>query len=120
MKRIIILAVLLLVSFSATAECYSEGIRKGDIQKFSMKGIVTKSWEGEMVQEGIRTKSKDGVAGITNIWKFSVTDPAVAKKIEDAMFAGGNISVKYCQSALHNTFVSDTSYIVIDARAAPK
>ena len=89
MKKSIIAIMLLLASFSAYAGCYSEGVRKGDIQKFSAKGIITKSWEGEMVQQGIRANTASR-GTLTNIWKFSVTDPEVAKKIDDAMFSGGS------------------------------
>jgi len=124
-SKVFLFILFFLVGFYGTkalaAGCYSEGIRKGDIQKFSVKGVFTKSWEGEMVQEGIRTKqTTSGSAGLTNIWKFSVTDPAVATKINDAIFAGGPVTVKYCQSLFVNRLETNTSYIVTDAKASPK
>jgi hypothetical protein len=118
MKRAFIVAAAVLLFLSATtasAGCYSEGVRKGEIQKFSAKGLVNVSWEGEMVQEGMRVRAKGNGAGVTNIWKFSVTDPVVAKKIENAMFtSSGSVAVRYCQSAFNTGLFQGTSYTVTD------
>lgn len=111
-KNAIVIAILAVLSFSAQAsDCYSEGVRTGTVQKFSQKGMVNKSWEGEMVQEGFRTK---GNGKMSNIWKFSVLDPAVAKKIDEAVFNGGQVAVRYCQKS---TFLSaDTPYLITDVK----
>jgi hypothetical protein len=116
MKKFIIAIVMMFAAFSANADCYSEGVRSGVIQKFSNKGLISKSWEGEMVQEGVRVKAKGQGAGVTNIWKFSVLKADVAQKINDAMFNGGEVTVKYCQSFIKNLFAQDTSYEVTDVR----
>lgn len=115
MKKIFA-ATVLTMSLTAThaqANCYSEGVRTGVIQKFSSKGIINKSWEGEMVQGGIRSRQQGTV---TNVWKFSVTNPVVAKKIDDAIFQGGDVAVKYCQSLIRNPLTQNTSYEVVDVR----
>jgi hypothetical protein len=107
---------MMCAAFSAKADCYSEGVRSGTVQKFSSKGLINKSWEGEMVQEGVRVKAKGQGAGVTNIWKFSVLKPEVAKKLNDAIFNGGEVTVKYCQSAFVNPLAQDTPYEVTDVR----
>jgi hypothetical protein len=117
---IIIMVVLVFTFKDARADCYSDGVRKGEIQKFSAKGLINKSWEGEMVQDGVRGKQVGQSAAVTNIWKFSVTDPAVAKKVEAAMFEGGRVAVKYCQSAFTNSLMQNTSYTVTDVKVIPK
>lgn len=110
MKKILALVILAMsLTTQAQAGCYSEGVRVGTIQKFSAKGVITKSWEGEMVQGGIRSKQQGTV---TNIWKFSVTNQDVAKKLEDAIFEGGEVTVKYCQSLINNPLVQNTPYEV--------
>jgi hypothetical protein len=116
MKKIILSVVLAIVSFAANAGCYSEGIRVGEVQKFSEKGFVVKSWEGEMVQEGIRGKGASGDRTLTNIWKFSVDDATVAKKMNDALFEGGPVTVKYCKKFFNTGLTSSTGYIVTDVR----
>jgi hypothetical protein len=111
---LLILGLLLMVT-DAKAACYSEGIRKGEIQKFSAKGWVNKSWEGEMVQDGLR-RSKDGTL---NIWKFSVTDSNVADKVVEAMRTGRLVMLTYCQSLIKNPLASNTPYIVTEATVVP-
>lgn len=101
----------------AKASCYSDGVRQGVIQKFSSKGFLSKSWEGEMVQAGVRGKSDgSGNSSLSNIWKFSVTDAAVAKKLEEAMFDGGTVTVKYCKALIRNPLATSTPYEVTDVR----
>ncbi|TQK10212.1 hypothetical protein [Herbaspirillum sp. SJZ107] len=102
MKKSLLIKAMLAVALASSAaaqagNCYSEGVRVGVIQKFSQKGIVNKSWEGEMVQEGERVKAKGNGAGVTNIWKFSVLDPAIARQLDDAVMSGGAVAVRYCQ-----------------------
>lgn len=118
MKKQIITAIILSLGFasSASADCYSSGVRQGDIQKFSQKGLINKSWEGEMVQEGIRGKGVGSGRSLTNIWKFSVTNASVAAKLEEASFGGKSVVVKYCQSAIRNPLTQDTPYEVTDVR----
>lgn len=97
--NIIVAALLATIAMSAVAgDCYSDGIRVGSIQKFSQKGFVNKSWEGELVMEGMKIRSgKSGVRG-GDVWKFSVTDPSVAKTIDEAVMSGGEIALRYCQA----------------------
>jgi len=53
---------------------YSEGERAGYLQKFSHKGWICKTYEGELAMSSV-----PGLAPI--MWSFSVRDEAVAKKI---------------------------------------
>jgi len=121
MKKSLLIKALLAVALATSAaaqasNCYSEGVRVGVVQKFSQKGIVNKSWEGEMVQEGERVKAKGNGAGITNIWKFSVLDPAIARQLDDAVMAGGVVAVRYCQVQFTG-WETDTGYRITQVRA---
>jgi len=119
MKKIV--AVLFLIACSnATAyagDCYSEGARVGVVQKFSQKGVINKSWEGEMVQDGVRAKASGQGAASTNIWKFSVMDPVVAKQLDDAVFSGDPVAVRYCQQgSIKLLGKTDTEYLITAVR----
>jgi hypothetical protein len=118
MKKHILAAIVLALSFASTAsaDCYSSGVRQGYIQKFSQKGLINKSWEGEMVQEGIRGKGAGSQRSLTNIWKFSVTSASVAAKMDEAVFEGKPVTVKYCQSLIRNPLTQNTSYEVTAVR----
>lgn len=116
-KNLLALAITWAFAAAAQAECYSEGVRVGVVQKFSQKGFAVKSWEGEMVQDGVRVKARGQGAAATNIWKFSVTDPEVAKQIDAAVFDGGEVAVKYCEAfPLTNFGKTDTPYVVVAAK----
>ena len=118
-KSAIILAVALGAACAHASDCYSEGVRVGTVQKFSIKGFVTKSWEGELVMEGVKLKA--GAEGGTrggNVWAFSVSDAAVAKIIDNAVMSGGVVALRYCQNTPLNPrkgFDAQTSYRITQA-----
>ena len=83
--KLILLGVLLapiliftLYTVSALSIDYSEGERAGILQKFSRKGWVCKTYEGELAMTTV-----PGVAPV--IWEFSVRDDAVAEGLRRAI-----------------------------------
>lgn len=112
MKKIICILALMA---SACMPNYSNGTRVGVITKFSNKGIVFKSWEGELLQQGIKIvmDDKGNNTSMANVFSFSVTDPSVVEKINNAMNSGKQVKVHYRQ-----WFVSPvaqlTDYTVVD------
>jgi hypothetical protein len=74
MRKITIAIAAIALLTLASCEHYSDGNRAGVIQKFSKKGVVNKTWEGELMM------STPGVIGAT-AWEFSVEDQAVADSI---------------------------------------
>ena len=57
---------------------YSDGERAGYVQKFSRKGWICKTWEGEVAMVSL-----PGAA--SEVFPFTVRDPAVAQQIEQTM-----------------------------------
>lgn len=87
---------------------YSVGNRAGFMQKFSEKGWICKTWEGELSLIAI-----PGAAPEKFI--FSVRDPAVAKEIEAAM--GKRVSLDYQQHiGLPTSCFGDTQYYVVGVK----
>ena len=79
--RIIVIIMLLLGSaylLIAFNYSYSDGSRAGYIQKFSNKGWVCKTHEGELAMTTV-----PGVAPV--LWGFSVWDSKVAAQLSDTM-----------------------------------
>lgn len=67
---------------------YSEGERAGILQKFSRKGWVFKTYEGELAMSI--------VPGVTpTIWEFSVRDGSVAEKLNAAL--GKRVALHYTE-----------------------
>ncbi len=59
---------------------YSEGTRVGILYKFSKKGTFFKTYEGEMMLPGLRTKdTSNGLS--SNLFRFSVDDKTLAKEL---------------------------------------
>ena len=72
---------------------FSDGYREGVLFKFSRKGDIFKTYEGELVQPGLR--SIVGGSINTNNFYFSVTDKALADSLEQVI--GKNVKVHYNQ-----------------------
>ncbi|MEW7291573.1 6-phosphogluconate dehydrogenase [Aquimarina sp. 2304DJ70-9] len=104
---IIIIAILVLFAgwyaFVYYAS-YSEGTRSGELIKFSNKGVVVKTWEGEISQ---------GISG-AQIFSFSVEDKEkdIIKKLKK--FQGRYVKLKYKERFAKISWLGDTKYFIID------
>jgi hypothetical protein len=88
---------------------YSEGERAGYVQKFSRKGWLCKTWEGEIAMVTMP-------GAIPDKFEFSVRDEAVAGQIN--ALAGKRIVLTYAQHKFIPTACfGETEYFVTGARA---
>jgi len=87
---------------------YSKGERSGFVQKFSKKGWVCKTWEGEL--------SMVQLAGaIPEKFLFTVRDEEVAQKVNKSM--GKRVNLLYEQHiGIPTTCIGETEYFVIDVK----
>jgi hypothetical protein len=83
---------------------YSEGERAGILQKFSSKGWVCKTYEGELALYV--------VGGVSpQIWDFSVRDPKVAANLAQAV--GERVQLHYTEHrGVPTECFGETSYYV--------
>jgi hypothetical protein len=65
---------------------YSEGDRAGVLQKFSRKGWICKTWEGELALYVV-----PGLA--PQIWNFTVRDPSLATQLTEHL--GERVQLHY-------------------------
>ncbi len=85
---------------------YSEGTRSGELIKISNKGVVFKTWEGEISQ---------GISG-AQIFSFSVLDKD-REVIENLKTLQGNyVKVTYVERFDSFFFWGDTKYFIIDVK----
>lgn len=88
---------------------YSEGERAGYVQKFSRKGWLCKTWEGEIAMVTMP-------GAIPDKFEFSVRDDAVATQIN--ALAGKRVVLDYEQHKFVPTSCfAETEYFVVRARA---
>ena len=90
---------------------YSDGERAGVLQKFSQKGWVCKTHEGELAMYV--------VAGVApQIWDFSVRDDAVAAQLRKAV--GEHVRLHYTEHrGLPTSCFGETAYFVDSVEVTP-
>ena len=87
---------------------YSTGERAGYVQKFSHKGWLCKTWEGELAMVALP-------GTLAEKFPFSVRDEAVADKINKTM--GKRVAVVYQQHVgVPTTCFGETDHFVVDVR----
>ena len=102
---VIFLTIYILINITYT---YSEGNRAGRLMKFSYKGYIFKTYEGELNLGGINT-STSGVM-INYLWQFSVVDKSVADSI--TRLGGKDVTLHYKEKISTLPWRGNTKYIV--------
>jgi len=111
-RKLIIAGILLtpivlfvLYTWSALQWSYSEGERAGYVQKFSKKGWVCKTWEGELA-----LVSMPGT--VAEKFYFTVRDDVVAEYINGSL--GKRVALKYPQhKGVPTSCFAETEYFVV-------
>jgi hypothetical protein len=87
---------------------YSEGDRAGYVQKFSKKGWLCKTWEGELAMASMP-------GAMPEIFAFTVRDDSVAAEINRHM--GDRVTVTYEEHrGVPTTCFGETPYFVVGVR----
>jgi len=91
---------------------YSDGERAGFVQKFSRKGWICKTWEGELAMVTLP-------GTISEKFAFTVRDPQVAANLNANI--GKRMTLHYEQRKwVPSSCFGETEYFVTDARVAPQ
>lgn len=97
---------------------YSEGSRAGIIAKLSRRGVIIKTYEGQLNVGGI---SVDGSGHTSALWDFSVSngEKEVIKQLEDASLTGAHVKLYYKEKFYNLSWRGDTKYFVYKVETAP-
>ena len=90
---------------------FSDGKRAGEIIKMSKKGLVIKTFEGQLNTGGF----SDAGGDITSsIWHFSVkpSETEVMEEIDKALDGGYRVKLYYREKYVRLFFLGDTKYFV--------
>jgi hypothetical protein len=85
-KTILLLIVLLLLAGFIYRRYYfvfGDGEKAGTMNYFVRKGYVFKTYEGRLIQNGIRVQTQQGNNIGSNEFMFSVTDEKVAQQLKN-------------------------------------
>ena len=91
---------------------YSSGERAGYVQKFSLKGYICKTWEGEIILVSMPGTQAEK-------FLFTVKDDLVAKKVNDSL--GKRVKLTYEEhKGIPSSCFGETSYFVKDISVLEK
>jgi lysophospholipid acyltransferase (LPLAT)-like uncharacterized protein len=104
----IILTLVALYLLFVLKWSYSEGERIGYVQKFSKKGWICKSWEGELAMFPV-------VAMQAEKFLFTVRDDAVASRLNQSL--GKKVALHYEEhKGVPTSCFGETPYYVVEVR----
>ena len=90
---------------------YSDGERAGYLQKFSTRGWICKTWEGEILLTSMP-------GAIPEKFEFSVRDEMVAKQLTDA--TGKRVILSYSQhKGVPTQCFGETEYYITKVQVQP-
>ena len=93
---------------------YSKGYRAGLLQKFSEKGVVFKTYEGEMILSSVQSNANVAIA--SEKFLFSVEEEVVAKQMEQIQ--GRQVVVHYREKKGTLPWRGESRYIVDSVKVA--
>ncbi len=95
-------------TMATLAFSYSQGDRVGYVQKFSRKGWVCRTWEGELAMTPVPGSAPE-------IFEFTVPDATVAAKIKEG--EGKRVAIHYEEKrGVPSKCFGDTHYFATDVR----
>ena len=94
--------------YAALHYTYSAGDRAGYVQKFSRKGWLCKTWEGELAMVNVPCAMQER-------WLFSVRNDSVAELIRNSL--GKQVSLSYEEHpGVPTSCFGDTQYFIVGIR----
>ncbi len=108
---IILIALLVLAGYYIFVYYvpYSEGVRSGELIKISRKGVLAKTWEGEISQ---------GISG-AQIFAFSVEgrNGEIIEKLKE--YQGRYVKLNYIERYATFFWLGDTRYFITGVQPEP-
>ena len=92
MKKFWLVILLLLLAVGAGAFyfrfyfVFGEGVKSGELNYVVKKGVIFKTYEGKLIQSGIRSKAAGSIQSYE--FEFSVENQRIAERL---MLEGGNV-----------------------------
>jgi len=115
---IIVLVILLVITgvfYYRYYFVFGDGTKAGTMNYFVRKGYLFKTWEGRLIQSGIRTPVQGSIQ--SNEFMFSVTDPKVAEILNNN--AGSFLELHY-KEYLHTLPWRGVSVFIVDSVISAK
>ena len=106
------IALVAILSFVVYANfTFSEGSRNGTVIKLSSKGMMFKTYEGQL---NVGAYIREGNGAPTTIWEFSVPEgnQEVLEQINEAIDKGRRVKLHYKEKLMTLPWRGDTKYLI--------
>lgn len=114
----VLLAWLLFIYFAV----YSEGSRSGMVIKLSKRGVVFKTWEGQLNMQSFGAIDASG-ASLNEVFNFSVQkgNDVLYRELEEASLSGERVNLHYVERYARLPWRGETTYFVtrVERNGAP-
>ena len=121
--KLVLVGLILLCGFGLAYYLfgnYSDGYRAGTVMKLSRKGLLFKTYEGEL-NLGLVMNNEGTPVSVSNIWPFTVGagDTAAIQKLDTAMMTGKRAKLHYREKFVKVPWRGDTKYMVYKVEVTP-
>ena len=93
---------------------YAEGVNEGDINYFQKEGFIFKTYEGKMIQSGLKNSKVQGSIQ-SNEFHLSVVDESIAQQLNEGLNTGVKLHWKRYLGTLpwrgKSPFIVDNVYV---------
>jgi len=120
--RLVVIAIVSVVCLVLFGSCcigvmsggveYSEGHREGLVQKFSSKGFIWKTYEGELALPGWKKTGTNENPGFSNIWEFTASNPEIVKELQ-SIHSDEKVRLHYKQYLFVPPWKGSTQYFIV-------
>ncbi len=97
---------------------FSDGDRAGTITKFSRRGFVFKTYEGELLQGGF-SEGTGQLNAKEFLFSVSPGQDSVSRKIESALLTGKRVRLHYEEKYFRFFWMGDSKYYITEVQFAP-
>lgn len=113
------LFVLLMLFFYYAS--YSEGIRSGVVIKLSQRGMLFKTWEGQVNLQSFGAVDAQGNA-MNEVFSFSVAggNDSLLKSLEQVSLSGERVNLHYVERYVRLPWRGETKYFVTSVERSAK
>lgn len=115
MRKFAVLTTLIIIIIAAILFWWrfyypfsDDGVKEGYLNKIEHKGYIFKTWEGTLMQTGLKSASPGAMQSPT--FEFSVENDQIAKELQ--MSSGKRIALRYKQFFGTLPWRGHTTYIV--------
>ncbi|MEO8147943.1 MAG: hypothetical protein ABI723_09920 [Bacteroidia bacterium] len=112
-KFIILLVVVLICSILIWWRyffVFGTGVKAGSLNHFEKKGVMFKTYEGRIIQEGFRANTPGSLT--SNEFDFSVEDEKIAEQLEKS--SGNFVEVRYSEYLNAIFWRGNSKYVITE------